>query len=439
MMHFTITPSSGLKGCIRVASDKSISHRTIILGAISEGTTHVRNLLESEDVVATIQAFRQMGVTIEKNSDGSKGTYVIHGVGLNGLARPAGPLDFGNSGTACRLLIGLLSAQKFPVTLIGDDSLSKRPMLRVTQPLTLMGACFKTETGMLPLKIIPVDRLYGMEYQIPVASAQVKSAILLAGLYAQGETVVTEPQVTRDHTERMLSGFGYAVDSSPRFARLSGGGRLVGQDFDIPADLSSAAFFIVAALVTPKSELRLKNVGINSSRRGILDILKRMGANIRLENERYHSGEQVADIYVRHTKLKGCKIGDSEVALAIDEIPVIGIAAACATGETVICDASELRVKESDRINAVATGLQSLGIQVEERPDGMRVQGGSFRSGEVDSYGDHRIAMAFSIAGLVADGPVKIINCKNVATSFPDFAELAVRAGMKLNIEPEMS
>lgn len=391
-------------------------------------------MLEGDDVIATVAAFRQMGVAITSACDDDDTVYTVEGVGLDGLREPESVLDLGNSGTAVRLLAGLMSAQRFPCTLSGDASLSLRPMSRVIDPLTQMGASIASESGRLPLGFNPVSCLSGIDYHTPMASAQVKSSILLAGLYAKGEVTVIEPGLTRDHTERMLSGFGYAVKWSRGRVQLSGGGRLVGQDINVPADLSSAAFFIVAALITPGSEVVLENVGINPTRRGILDVLRRMGGRIGTENPREVGGEPVADIRVMSSELTGCLIGEEDVVRGIDEIPAIAIAAACAQGETVIRDAAELRVKESDRIAAVTEGLRALGIEVREFPDGMRIVGGKFQSGTVNSYADHRIAMAFSLAGLVAAGPVEVVDCAAVSTSFPDFVELGNRCGMKITI-----
>lgn len=420
-----------------MAGDKSISHRAVILGAIAEGTTRIRGLLMGGDVMATVAAFRQMGVMISSAHDDRDRVFTVEGVGLHGLREPDADLDLGNSGTAFRLLAGLLSAQSFPCVLKGDASLSARPMSRIIAPLTDMGASIVSESGKPPLEISPVNRLSGIIYHAPVASAQVKSSILLAGLYAEGKVSVIERGWTRDHTERMLSGFGYAVKWSRGLAQLRGGGRLTGQDIDIPADLSSAAFFIVATLITEGSEVVLEKVGINPSRSGILDVVRRMGGRIETENAGEAGGEPVADIRVMHSELTGCNLDGEDVILAIDEIPAIAVAAACAHGETVIRGASELRVKESDRIAAVVEGLRVLGIQAREFPDGMRIVGGKFQSGTVNSFGDHRIAMAFSLAGLVAEGPVDVVDCANVSTSFPEFPVLGKSCGMNITVHDE--
>lgn len=432
---FHTHPSKGLQGQLRVASDKSISHRSVILGSIANGKTRIENLLEGEDVLASIRAFRAMGVDIVRSMEGHDPIYTIDGVGLDGLRAPDQDLDLGNSGTAFRLIAGLLSSQQFASTLTGDASLSKRPMSRIIEPLTQMGAVIHSAGGKPPLSIEPCERLSGIEFHPPVVSAQVKSSVLLASLRASGETRVIETAPTRDHTETMLAGFGYPVMVSGTEICLEGGHALTATHVQVPADISSAAFFMVAALIVPDSRLRLNDVGINPRRTGILTILRRMGADIKIENARMQGGEEVADLVISSSELAGCEISGDDVALAIDEIPVICIAAAAAKGETTIHGAEELRVKESDRIKAVAEGLQRLGIEAEERMDGMRIQGGKFRSAEIDSHEDHRIAMAFSVAGAVAEGDARIMKCSNVATSFPNFIELANQAGMGITLE----
>ena len=434
-MQFVISPSSALKGRIKVAGDKSVSHRSIIFGAISNGVSTVKDILEGEDVMATIAAFRQMGVAIERNSNEvGDNNYSITGVGLNGLNQPQLPLDMGNSGTAFRLLAGLLCAQPWHCELIGDESLSQRPMGRIIDPLKLMGANLQSSEGKPPLKISPASQIRGINYSTPMASAQVKSAILLAGLYAQGTTTVIESAPTRDHTERMLQGFGYSVNQSGRSITIQGGGELQAQDMVVPADLSSATFFILGALITQNSDIMLPGVGINPSRNGVISVLQRMGADITLHNQSVVGGEPVADIQVRSSNLKGIDICGDDIALSIDEIPSIAVAAACAQGLTRISDAEELRVKESDRISSVVNGLTALGAEVTEKPDGMDIQGGPLREGVVESYGDHRIAMAFSMAGAVANKRVTIRDCENVATSFPDFQQLAKQSGLNIEV-----
>lgn len=432
---FHAHPSRRLQGQLRVASDKSISHRSVILGSVANGKTRIENLLEGEDVLASIQAFQRMGVNIVRNIEEHGPVYIIDGVGLNGLHAPGQHLYLGNSGTAFRLIAGLLASQQFASTLTGDDSLSKRPMSRIIEPLVQMGAIIHSADGTPPLSIEPGGELAGITFHPPVASAQVKSAVLLAGLKASGETRIIESVPTRDHTERMLAGFGYPISVTGTEVRLEGGHALTATHVDVPADLSSAAFFIVAALIVPDSRLQLNDVGINPRRSGILDILKRMGADIEIENTRWQGGEEVADLVVTTSELNGCEIHGGDVALAIDEIPVICIAAAAAKGITTIHGAEELRVKESDRIRAVAEGLSRLGIEVVEREDGMTIRGGEFRSAEIDSHADHRIAMAFSVAGMVAKGDVRIMNCRNVATSFPNYIEMANQSGMQITLE----
>lgn len=426
--RFLVTPGGALRGRLRVPGDKSISHRAIMLGALADGETRVSGFLEGEDSLATLAAFRAMGVSIQGPE---AGRVVIRGVGREGLRAPAGPLDLGNSGTSMRLLSGLLAGQGFAVTLIGDESLSRRPMRRVTEPLALMGARIETSPGgTAPLRLLPVAGLQGIDYALPVASAQVKSCLLLAGLFAQGRTCVTEPAPTRDHTERMLAGFGYPVERRGATVCLAGGGRLTGYDLDVPADISSAAFFLVGASIAPGSDLTLEHVGMNPTRIGVLNILRAMGADIQVLNPREAGGEPVADLRVRHAPLRGIRIPEDQVPLAIDEFPALFIAAACADGETLLTGAEELRVKESDRIQVMATGLTALGIANQPRPDGILIRGGSPRGGEIDSQGDHRVAMSFALAAPRAAGPLHIHDCANVRTSFPGFVALAASAGL---------
>lgn len=430
-MDFCIEPGGRLKGRLRVPGDKSISHRSIMLGAIAEGMTQVTGFLEGEDALATMNCFRAMGVAID-GPDGGRVT--IHGVGLHGLRAPAGVLDCGNSGTSMRLLSGLLAGQGFAVELDGDASLRKRPMRRIADPLGQMGARIETgEGGRPPLRVLPAGKLRGISYAMPVASAQVKSAVLLAGLYAEGETSVREPAPTRDHTERMLAAFGYPLRSEAGHVALRGGGKLAGTAIDVPADISSAAFFLVGASIAPGSDLVLEHVGVNPTRTGVIDILRLMGADITLENAREAGGEPVADLHVRSAPLRGIRIPDELVPLAIDEFPALFVAAACAAGETLLTGAEELRVKESDRIAVMAEGLQRLGVEAEPREDGMRIVGGSLGGGEVDSHTDHRIAMSFAIAGLASRGPIRVRDCANVATSFPGFLPLAAGAGLSIH------
>jgi cyclohexadieny/prephenate dehydrogenase / 3-phosphoshikimate 1-carboxyvinyltransferase len=430
----TAPATSPLAGRIRVPGDKSISHRSIMLGSIANGTTRVKGFLEGEDSLATLQAFRDMGVVIEGPQAGE---VTIHGVGMHGLKSPPGPLYLGNSGTSMRLLAGLMAAQAFDVEMTGDESLSKRPMKRVADPLALMGAVIETaEGGRPPLKVKGGASLAGIRYDLPMASAQVKSCLMLAGLYASGETVVTEPAPTRDHTERMLAGFGYAVEKKGSTVRIKGGGELVACDIDVPADISSAAFFMVAASIVPGSDVTLEHVGINPTRVGVINILKLMGADITLLDERTVGGEPVADIRIRYARLRGINIPEDQVPLAIDEFPVLFVAAACAEGKTILTGAEELRVKESDRIQAMADGLEMLGIQAVPTADGIEIEGGRLTGSgaeRISSHDDHRIAMAFAVAGLVAAGNITIDECQNVATSFPGFVALAAKTGFKLS------
>jgi len=427
---FSIDAGGCLSGRLRVPGDKSISHRAIMLGSLALGTTRVSGFLEGEDSLATLEAFRRMGVSIEGSG---KGSLTIRGVGMNGLRAPDGPLDLGNSGTSMRLLAGLMSGQKFPVILTGDKSLCSRPMRRVTEPLRRMGAHIETrDEGSAPLCIAGNGTLCGISYSMPVASAQVKSCLLLAGLYAEGETCVSEPAPTRDHTERMLRGFGYEVAHDGNRICLTGGGALAATDLDIPADISSAAFFLVGATIAEGSDLLLEHVGINPTREGVINILRMMGADIEVLNPRVAGGEPVADLRVRSATLRGVTIPPDQVPLAIDEFPVLFIAAACAEGETLLTGAEELRVKESDRIQVMAEGMNTLGIDARPTADGMIIRGGPINGGRVCSHGDHRVAMAFTIAALRAAKPIVVEDCDNVNTSFPGFVELAGAAGLSI-------
>ncbi len=423
---------TGLNGNIRVPGDKSISHRSIMFGSLAEGTSNISGFLEGEDSLNTLRAFQAMGVQIEGPSNGR---VTIHGVGMNGLKAPDKPIDLGNSGTSMRLLAGLMAGQSFDVELSGDVSLSKRPMKRVTDPLSEMGARVDTaEGGKPPLKITGNQRLNGFSYQMPMASAQVKSCCLLAGLYAQGKTCVTEPAITRDHTERMLKAFGCEVDILDSTACITGPAKLIAADIDVPADISSAAFFMVGASIADDSDIVLEHVGINPTRTGVINILKLMGADITTFNQIEVGGEPVADIRIKSAKLKGIHIPEGLVPLAIDEFPVLFVAAACAEGQTIVTGAEELRVKESDRIQVMADGLSALGVDVRVTEDGMIIQGGEIGSGTVHSHDDHRIAMAFAMASLHASGDIHIEDCDNVNTSFPGFAELASSCGLSIQV-----
>ncbi|RDS83806.1 3-phosphoshikimate 1-carboxyvinyltransferase [Dyella monticola] len=423
-------PAVNLHGDVVVPGDKSVSHRSMMLSAIAEGTSHIQGFLEGEDTRATAAVLAQLGVSIEAPSAGER---IVHGVGLHGLRASSKPLDCGNAGTGMRLLAGLLAGQSFDSTLTGDESLSKRPMRRVTDPLAKMGAQIDSQDGLPPLHVRGGRSLHGIGYELPVASAQVKSALLLAGLYAKGITEVIEPHPTRDYTERMLAAFGWPVEFSPGHAKLEGGHRLRATDVVVPADFSSAAFFLVAASIVPGSCLRLPSVGLNPRRTGLLEALRLMGADIRIENQGESGGEAVGDLVVQHAPLHGIELPEALVPDMIDEFPALFVAAALANGRTVVRGAAELRVKESDRLATMAAGLRALGVRIEETPDGAIIDGGAIQGGTVDSHGDHRIAMSFAVAGLVARGAVTIRDCANVATSFPGFVELANGCGFVLN------
>ena len=429
MSDWIATRGTPLCGALGLPGDKSVSHRAIMLAAIADGTSRIDGFLEGEDTRATAAVFGQLGVRIEAPQAGVR---VVHGVGIDGLRAPVAALDCGNAGTAMRLLAGLLAGQSFDSVLIGDGSLSQRPMQRVTGPLALMGARIDAEDGHAPLHVHGGRRLRGIDYALPVASAQLKSALLLAGLYADGETHVREPHPTRDYTERMLQAFGYPVDYRAGEATDHGGHRLRATDIVVPADLSSAAFFIVAATLVPGSQLRLGRVGVNPRRTGLLHVLRAMGADIEERNAGEQGGEPVADLVVRHAPLHGIEVPIEHVADMIDEFPALFIAAACAEGAPTIRGAAELRVKESDRIATMATGLRTLGIVIDEAPDGATIRGGRMHAGRVDSHGDHRVAMAFAVGGQLADGVITIADVANVATSFPGFEMLARQAGFGL-------
>ncbi|CAC9436445.1 5-Enolpyruvylshikimate-3-phosphate synthase (EC 2.5.1.19) [uncultured Gammaproteobacteria bacterium] len=430
MSKFITQPAKKLLGKLKVPGDKSISHRSIMLGSLAKGITEVSGFLQGEDALATLKAFQKMGVKIERDGD----KVVIHGVGLHGLKQPDSALDLGNSGTSMRLMSGILAAQNFDAELVGDESLSKRPMGRVIDPLTKMGAVIESNNGKPPLKIKGAQLLKGIDYDLPVASAQVKSCVLLAGLYAQGETCVSEPETTRDHTERMLKGLGYAVKVEGHKICLSGGGALTATKIQVPSDISSATFFMVAAAIAPQSDLTLEGVNINPTRIGVIDILQLMGASLSLSNKREIGGELLADIRVQSSQLKGIHIPVELVPLAIDEFPAIFIAASCAQGETVLTGAKELRVKESDRIQVMADGLDMLGIENEVLEEGIKIQGGTFQQpkGMIESHHDHRISMSFAVASLRCEHAIEINGVDNVKTSFPNFVELANSIGMNI-------
>ncbi|MFA7504912.1 MAG: 3-phosphoshikimate 1-carboxyvinyltransferase [Burkholderiaceae bacterium] len=430
---YEVEPGGRLLGRLRVPGDKSISHRAIMLGAIADGVTRVSGFLEGADALSTRNVFQAMGVRIEGPEDGR---VTVHGVGRDGLRAPGAPLDCGNAGTAMRLLMGLLAGQAFGSELVGDETLMRRPMRRVADPLARMGARIETDGDCPPVRISPAAGLQGIEYRLPVASAQLKSALLFAGLYARGRTVIEEPAPTRDHTERMLGGFGVTLERDGARVAIEGGQRLAACEIDVPADISSAAFFLVGASIAPGSDLVLEHVGMNPTRTGIIDILRLMGADITVLAESEVGGEPVADLRVRATPLSGIDVPEALVPLAIDEFPALFIAAACARGRTRISGAAELRVKESDRIATMAEGLQALGVAAEPTADGMLIEGrpdgAAFSGGRVEAHGDHRIAMSFAMAALRASGPISIGDTENVATSFPGFVPLAAGAGLAI-------
>jgi len=431
--NYHIQPQRTLRGAIQVPGDKSISHRAVMLGAIAEGTTEITGFLEGADCLATLRAFQAMGVKVTQTQP----THLqIQGVGLRGLHAPQQILDLGNSGTSIRLLTGLLAGQEFSSTLTGDASLQRRPMARVVDPLRQMGAKIELPAnGCPPVVIHGQQELHGIEYAMPIASAQIKSSVLLAGLYAAQPTTIIEPAPSRDHTERMLASFGYPLERAQNSVQLKGWGSLRATSIQVPADISSAAFFMVGASIAAGSDVLLLQVGINPTRIGVITILQAMGADIQLTNQRMLGAEPVADIQVRaNAKLRGITIPREWVPLAIDEFPVIFIAAACAEGETILQGAEELRVKESDRIQSMVTGLQTLGINATATADGVIIQGGKLGGGRINSHGDHRIAMAFAIAALRASAEIIIEDCANVVTSFPNFVELAAELGLKINL-----
>ena len=435
-MKFTIQKGNGLKGEISVPGDKSISHRAIMLASLANGNSEISGFLEGEDCLATIEVFKKMGVNISKNEE----KFVVEGRGLHGLASPSSPLDFRNSGTSVRLCSGVLAAQQFSSILLGDSSLSSRPMTRITEPLELMGAnTISTEEGTLPIRIEPVESLKSIKYSLPVASAQVKSCILFAGLYSKGITEIEEKVTTRDHTERMFNQFGIPIDISEskaaKIIQMSRVEVINPSNIYICGDFSSASFFILAALITPNSELLLKNVGVNPTRIGFLHALKHMGANIELQNE-IDSFEPTADILVKTSNLKGITLNTNLVANMIDEMPAFFIAASLAEGTTKVKDAKELRTKESDRLQSMSEVLDSFGVKFQLKDDGIIINGlgkeGTFKASEINSFGDHRIAMASSIGSLRADGESTIIDCLNVNTSFPNFVDVCKQVGIDI-------
>ena len=436
-MRLVSHPVKRLCGQVCVPGDKSVSHRAAMLGAVANGTTEVSGFLNSVDCRATLSAVQNLGVETEAEWNNTSGRLRIQGSGGQFKA-PPGEIDLGNSGTALRLMSGLLCGQSFATVLNGDDSLCRRPMRRIAEPLALMGADVRTESdGTPPLRIYPVPRLHCIDYTMPVASAQLKSCILLASLFAEGTTVVTEAAVTRDHTERMLKAFGAPLSAVSGRIEFDGGASLSGVRLEVPGDLSAAAFLIVAACLVEHSDVLIRNVGVNPTRSGVIDILMMMGADIEMADWRTLGGEPVADLRVRSSRLHGVCVPRELVANAIDEFPVLFIAAACADGVTELSDAAELRFKESDRIQAMADGLAACGIDVEARSDGLAVQGGAIKGGRVDSCGDHRIAMSFAVAGGVSERGIAVDDCSNIQTSFPDFVAVARSVGLDMEQSDE--
>lgn len=427
--YFQLEPRGQCSGSIQVPGDKSISHRAVMLASLAKGTSEITGFLPATDCEATLAAFQNMGAQVEQLAPAH---IRIHGVGLKGLHVPHGELNMGNSGTAMRLITGILCGQNFTSTLIGDESLTARPMQRIHAPLQEMGAnIVMSDAGTPPLKIQAANSLHGIHYQLPVASAQVKSCVLLAGLYAQGTTCIAESTPSRDHTERMLQTFSYPIEIESKQVCLTGGSQLIATDINIPADISSAAFFMVGTLISDATELVIKNVGVNPTRDGVLEILRLMGAKIDIRNKKKYGTEPVADLIVRSSDLHGIEIPQHLVAKSIDEFPILFIAAACAQGVTTLSGAEELRVKESDRIHNMVVGLQNLGMDAKEKADGVTIVGGKIQGGEVDSCGDHRVAMSFAMASIVSAAAITIRNTANVATSFPDFVSYASRLGLR--------
>lgn len=430
-MHFKVSPSKVEDAKVTVPGDKSVSHRALLLGSIADGRSDVSGFLAGEDCLQTLAAMRAFGVSIERPGPTETS---IQGVGLHGLKAPVGELDLGNSGTAMRLMAGLLSAQPFDSVITGDASLQGRPMGRIITPLQQMGAQIDSEDGKPPLRIVGGRRLRAIDYEMPIASAQVKSAVLLAGMYASGTTSVTEPAVTRDHTERMLRAMGVRVATDGNRISIDSGQVLSGCHVQVPADLSSASFVILAALLAEEADILITNVGVNPTRTGVIDILQSMGADITLESARLLGEEPVADIRVRSSQLRGGPVDPALVSLAIDEFPVLFVAAAAASGKTIFTAIGELRVKESDRIAAMADGMRRLGIAVDESPDGAVVQGGRFDGGTVESFGDHRVAMSLAVAGTIAAGEVVVRDVDAVDTSFPGFGACLASIGADIKL-----
>jgi 3-phosphoshikimate 1-carboxyvinyltransferase len=426
---FVAEPGARVSGEIRVPGDKSISHRAAMLGAIADGATEIHGFLDGDDCRATITAIKSMGIAVER---AAHDRLVVQGHGPFGLRAPASALDLGNSGTAMRLLTGILAVQPFDTILIGDASLMRRPMERVAAPLRRMGADIRTNAGHPPIAIAGGRNLRGCRHELDIASAQVKSAILLAGLHARGETRVIEPEPSRDHTERMLPAFGASIGREDATVTVIGPATLVGTRIDVPGDFSSAAFFIVAGLIAGSAPLVIRDVGVNPTRTGLLDILRLMGADIRLVAQSERNGEPRADLEIRPGPLRGIPVPRELVARSIDEFPILFAAAAAADGETFVTGAAELRLKESDRIEVMAEALRAIGVDADPRPDGMRIRGGGIHGGIVESHGDHRVAMSMAVLAARADAPVVIRDVQNVATSFPGFATAAAAIGLRV-------
>jgi 3-phosphoshikimate 1-carboxyvinyltransferase len=430
--RFVVRPGVRIAGHTQVPGDKSISHRALLLGAVADGATEISGFLPGDDCLATLTALQSMGIEVAQPRDDQ---LIIYGKGLHGLQPPPGPLDLGNSGTALRLLTGLMAGQAFPSELTGDTALQRRPMERIAEPLRQMGAVIETTDGRPPVSVAGSARLSGIEYCCPVASAQVKSAVLLAGLYANGETRVTEPAPTRDHTERMLPSFGVGVARNERTAAITGPASLKGTSLAIPGDLSSAAFLLGAACLSDSGSVEIEGAGVNPTRTGVLEILQRMGAHIQRVDQDAMGQEPVANLTGSPASLTGITVPAELVPLAIDEFPLIFALAACAQGVTVVTGAEELRRKESDRIDTMVQGLRTLRINAESTPDGARITGGQLSGGTVDSHGDHRVAMAFAIAATTAAAPVTILDVDNVATSFPGFVACVQKLGIDIAYE----
>ena len=433
-MDFYIEPSENLSGEIEIPGDKSISHRAVIFGSLACGVSEFTNFLSGEDCLATLNAFKEMGIYADLSDD----KLIIHGVGINGLKKASEALYLGNSGTSARLLVGLLGAQKFESTIEGDKSLSGRPMNRVLDPLETMGANIRSNNGKLPIHIKPVNEISGINYSLPVASAQVKSSLILASIYADSQSKIKEKSVTRDHTERMMKSMGYPISFSDNVISMEGKGKLNPIKLDIPGDFSSSVFLIVACLITPNSSILIKNVGINATRVGFLHIAKMMGANIHIHNKRMEGYESLADINVKTSSLQSIQIEDSDlVSLSIDEFPAIFILAANATGTSMFKGIKELRVKESDRISSMAKGFQRLGINTVEFEDGIQIEGGILDGGDVECFGDHRVAMSFAVAGASAKNAIKVNNVESVDTSFPTFLDCVKKMGLCIKTNKE--